>query len=181
MDRRRSRVVGVLQLLLVVGALLAGCGGTTWSEFSSAEGAFSVLMPGTPTEETQTQDTELGAIDVHSFTFEQGGVAYLVGYNVFPAAVIEAASPDSLLDGACDGQVQAVKGTRVSEQEITLGAYAGRDLEILIEDSDGPASLRSRMFLVRDRLYQVMVVGPKGQSTSPDTLKFLDSFKLVGE
>jgi len=180
MNRKQSRV-GVLPLLLVVGVVLAGCGGTTWSEFSSAEGAFSVLMPGTPTEETQTEETEMGGIDVHSFTFEEGGVAYLVGYNVFPAAVIEAADPDALLDGACDGQVKAVNGTRVNEEEITLGAYPGRELEILIEDSEGPASLRSRNFLVGDRLYQVMVVGPEGQSASPDTTKFLDSFKLVGE
>jgi hypothetical protein len=167
-------MMGVLPLLLVVG-LLAGCGQTTWSEFSS------VLMPGTPTEQTQTQDTELGVIDVHSFTFEQSGVAYLVGYNIFPAAVIEVATPGSMLDGARDGQVEAVKGTLVNEQEITMGAYPGRDLEIQIENSDGTASLRSRIFLVRDRLYQLVVVGPKGQSTSPDTTKFLDSFKLVGE
>jgi len=165
----------------VAGALLTGCGETTWSEFSSAEGAFSVLMPGAPTEETQTQDTEMGAIDVHSFTFEQGGVAYLVGYNIFPAAVIEAASPAALLNGARDGQAKAVNGTLVNEQEITLGAYPGRDVEILVENSDGTSSLRSRTFLVEDRLYQVMVVGPKGQSSSPDTIKFLDSFKLLGE
>jgi hypothetical protein len=181
MSRKRSRVVGVLPLLLVMGILLAGCGETTWSEFSSAEGAFSVLMPGTPTEQTQTQDTELGTIDVHSFTFEQNGVAYLVGYNIFPAAVTEAATPDSMLDGARGGQVEAVKGTLMNEEEITLGAYLGRDLEIQIENSDGTSSLRSRIFLVGDRLYQVMVVGPKGQSTSPDTTKFLDSFKLVEE
>jgi hypothetical protein len=181
MSRKRSGVVGVLPLLLVAGALLAGCGETTWSEYSSAEGAFSVLMPGTPTEQTQAQDTEMGTIDVHSFTFEEGDVAYLVGYNVFPAAVIGAASSDSMLDGARDGQVNAVKGTLVNEQKITLGAYPGRELEIQIEDSDGTLSLRSRTFLVRDRLYQVMVVGPKGQSTSPDTTKFLDSFKLMEE
>jgi len=179
MVRKQSCVVGVLLLLLTVGILLAGCGGTTWSEFSSADGAFSVLMPGTPTEQTQTQDTDLGPIDVHMFTIEQGEVAYLVGYNVFPAAVIEAATPAAILDGARDGQVETVKGTLLSEKEITLGAYPGRDLEIQVEGSDGASSLRSRLFMVGDRLYQLVVAGPKGQSTSPNTIKFLDSFKLV--
>jgi hypothetical protein len=174
-------VVGVLLLLLVVGALLAGCGQTAWSEFSSVDGAFSVLMPGTPTEQTQSQDTDLGAIEVHSFTFEQGGVAYLVGYNDLPAAVLEAVTPAVILDSACGGQVEKVNGTLLNKEEIMLGTYPGRDLEIQIQDSTGTSSLRSRTFLIRDRLYQVMVVGPKGQITSPDTTKFLDSFKLVGE
>ena len=181
MIRKRSRLVRALPLILVVAALLAGCGGTTWTEFSSADGAFSVLMPGTPTEETQTEDTDLGPIDVHLFTFEKGEVAYLVGYNVFPAAVVEAATPAVLLDSARDGQVETVKGTLVSETEITLGTYPGRDLEIQVEGSDGTSSLRSRLFMVGDRLYQLVVGGPKGQSTSADTIKFLDSFELVGE
>jgi len=181
MSRKWSRVVGVLPLLLVAGALLTGCGETTWSEFSSAEGAFSVLMPGAPTEETQTQDTEMGAIDVHSFTFEQGGVAYLVGYNIFPAAVIEAASPAALLNGARDGQAKAVNGTLVNEQEITLGAYPGRDLEIRAEDADGIKTLHTRIYMVEDKLYQILVVGLEGQSAAEDTIKFLDSFKLLEE
>jgi len=180
MIRKHSWAIGLLPLLLV-GLLLAGCGEAAWSEFSSEEGAFSVLMPGAPTEQTQTQNTEAGAIDVHSFVFEQGGVAYLVGYNDIPAVVIESAPSAAILDGACSGQIDQVKGTLLNKEEITLGAYPGRDMEIQIEDSDGISSLRSRTYLVGDRLYQVMVIGPKGQGASPDTAKFFDSFNLVEE
>ena len=180
MNMRRTKALGVLPVLLVAGTLLVGCGGTTWTEFTSAEGAFSVLMPGTPAEQTQAQDTDLGPIDVHMYTFEGGDVAYLIGYNVFPAAVIDASTPAAILDGARDGQVETVKGTLVNESEITLGTYPGRDLEIQVEGSDGASSLRTRLFMVGDRLYQLVVAGPKGQSTSPDTIKFLDSFKLTG-
>jgi hypothetical protein len=180
MSRKQSRVVSLLLSLSIVGALLAGCGGS-WTEFSSTDGAFSVLMPGTPTEQTQTQDTDWGPIEVHMFTVEQGDVAYLVGYNVFPAAVIQAVSPAQLLDSARDGQVETVKGTLLSEEVITLDANPGRDLEIQVEGEDGTSSLRSRLFLVGDRLYQLVVAGPKGQSTSSNTIKFLDSFELVAE
>ncbi len=183
MNMKWSGVVGVLLLVLVVGALLAGCGGgeAAWTEFKSEEGGFSILMPGTPTEETQTQETELGGIDVHMFTYEEDDVAYMIGYNVLPAAILEASPADPMLDGACDGQVSSVNGTEVSRQEITLGAYPGRDLEIRVDNTDGITTLHSRIFLVEDKLYQVMVVGRDGQSAAADTTKFLDSFKLLEE
>jgi len=123
-----------------------------------------VLMPGTPAEQTQAQDTDLGPIDVHMYTFEGGDVAYLVGYNVFPAAVIDASTPAAILDGARDGQVETVKGTLVNESEITLGTYPGRDLEIQVEGSDGASSLRTRLFMVGDRLYQLVVAGPRARA-----------------
>ena len=39
----------------------------------------------------------------------------------------------------------------------------------------------ARVYLVDQRLYQVVVFGPKDLATSKDTLKFLDSFELVVE
>jgi hypothetical protein len=180
-NMKRNGAVGVLLLVLVVGALLAGCGGgeAAWAEFKSEEGGFSILMPGKPTEETQTQATELGNIDVYSYTYEEEDVAYMVGYNLLPAAMLEASSSGPMLDGACDGQVSGVSGTEVSRQEIALGAYPGRDLEIRVENADGITTLHTRIYLVENKLYQILVVGREGQSTSPDTIKYLDSFKLL--
>jgi len=180
---KRNGVVGLLLLVVVVGALLAGCGGgeAAWTEFKSEEGGFSILVPSTPTEETQTQETELGNIDVHMFTSEEEDVAYMVGYNLLPAAILEVSSPDPMLDGACNGQVSSTGGTEVSRKEITLGTYPGRELEIRVEDTSGIKTLHTYIYLVEDKLYQILVVGGKDQSTAPDTIKFLDSFKLLSE
>jgi hypothetical protein len=38
--------------------------------------------------------------------------------------------------------------------------------------------VRARVYLVEQRLYQVVVFGPKDLATSKDALEFLDSFEL---
>jgi len=180
--KTRQNVIACVLLLLAVGTLLAGCGGKAdWTEFKSEEGGFSILMPGAPTEETQTQATELGDIDIHMFTYEEKDVAYIVGYNLLPAAILELSSADPMLDGACEGQVSSVNGTEVSRQTISLGAYPGRELEIRVDDADGIKTLHTRIYLVEDKLYQVLVVGGEDQSGAEDTIKFLDAFKLLEE
>ncbi len=178
---KRNIVVGVL-LLALAALLLAGCGGggeAEWIEFKSEAGGFSIMAPGTPTEETQSQETELGNIDIHMFTYETTDVAYMVGYNLLPAALIELSASDAMLDGACDGQVSSTGGTEVSRKEIALDAYPGRELEIRVDDASGVKTLHTYIYLVEDKLYQILVVGGENQSRAEDTLKFLDSFKLL--
>ena len=52
---------------------------------------------------------------------------------------------------------------------------AGRDL--LIEKPDG--FLRNRVVIAGNRLYQVMVQGPKEVVTSPSADRFIDSFEVT--
>jgi len=177
---RPNGAAGAL-LVLVVGALLAGCGGSEqagWLRFRSEEGGFSILMPGTPTEEVRAQETELGKIEMHMFTYKVEGVAYMVGYSVLPAAVAATAFANRTLDGACDGLVDAFGGTEMSRKDITVGIFPGRDLEIRVEDTDQITTVHSRIYMVKDMFYQLVVVGREGQSTAEDTVKYLDSFTL---
>jgi len=167
--------------LLMAAALLVGCGGgeDAWKEFRSEAGGFSILMPGTPTEETQTQATELGDIDIHMFSYEAKYVAYMVGYNLLPQAIVALSAPDALLDGACEGQSSSVGGVELSRKEIALDGYPGREMEIQAEDEGQVRTLHTRIYLVKDKLYQILVVGDEDQRGAEDTLKFLDSFKLL--
>lgn len=171
----KSRLLTLLVLVL----LLTACQPADWKEFSSKEGAFSVLMPGTPTEQTQKADTQAGTIEVHMFIFEQNGAAYMVGYNDYPEAIVQQADPSKMLDGARDGMVSNTQGKLLGEQVISLDKYPGR--EIQIETSDGKLTMKNRVYLVNNRLYQVGVVTPKEESNSANITKFLASFKLQGK
>src|SRR5262245_41204194 len=52
-----------------------------WPPFASPEGRFSVLMPGTPTEKTETIDSEHGPYTTHLFTWREDPVrVYLIGW-----------------------------------------------------------------------------------------------------
>lgn len=163
------------RLILAFMALAVfGCMQTaTFTEFVSEEGGFSVSMPGTPTEETNTSSSAAGDIDMHMFSLRSGGNAYLVGYSDYPPDLLEGIEPDDLLDFARDGAVSG--GTLVSEAPITLNGHPGRDLTV--ETSEEGMKIYIRMYLVGNRLYQVIVSTRDGDLTE-DMSDFLDSFKL---
>lgn len=165
-------------LLLLMLQLLVACAGGSWKEFNSAEGAFSVLMPKTPTLETQMVNTPLGPIELQFFSAELADVAYVVGYSDYPAAFVAQSNPVIMLNGARDGAVANVQGKLVSEQAIFIGGYPGRELRI--ETLDGQFAAMSRIYLVNNRLYQVMVVLPADRSFTDEMTTYLDSFALTG-
>lgn len=164
-------------LLLFGLTLLTACGGASWREFSSEEGAFSVLMPKNPSVEVQTVDTPLGPIDIRLFSAELSDIAFVVGYSDYPSAFVAQSNPVVVLNGARDGAVANVQGKLLSENVIFLDGYPGRELRI--EGPDAELTAVSRIFLVNNRLYQAMVVVPVDQSSTNEISTFLESFALI--
>jgi hypothetical protein len=72
--------------------------------------------------------------------------------------------------------VQATQGTLVSETKVELDGHKGRELTIAIADG---RIVRSRIFLVEWRLYQMIAEAPNDQATSPLVERFLMSFRLT--
>lgn len=167
------------RLLILIGLFIyfAGCQQVTWEVFSSPKGSFSVQMPGTPTENKQTMNTPTGVIDIHMFILEQKGCGcYIVSYNDFPDSLIKTSSADQILDGARDGAIVKSQGKLQSEVPISINTYPGREFHVY--GPDGKFAIRTRIYLVKNRLYQVGVVTSTGKSVSSDTNKFLNSFKI---
>jgi hypothetical protein len=149
-----------------------------WKEFSSAEGAFSILMPGQPALSNQTVKTAAGDMELHQYMVELRRRAYGVIYSDLPPLFLQ--QPDAarlLLDAGRDGAVSQVKGRLVSEDIIHIGLNPGRELNV--EFAKG--TIRTRIYLINTRLYQVIAVVPSGQEqkASEDTVKFLDSFRTT--
>jgi hypothetical protein len=164
----------MLGLALVLAGAVNGCGGN-WKEFSSAEGKYKVMMPGTPKETTQASPA--GPIKFH--TVEEKNGAYVVNFTDITGTASEPPEKiDQRLDGARQGAAGNVQGKVVKEDKITLeGKYPGRDIQIELPNDKG--LIRVRMYFVNGRLYQVMAVGTKSWTGSGDVQKFLDSFALL--
>jgi hypothetical protein len=158
-------------------AILSSCQKPEWVVVSPGDGASSISMPGSPKEATQKVNTPAGDIDVHTFIFEQSEVAYSIIYSDFPDALIASRDTEKMLDGARDGAISSVKGTLTAETKITLAEFPGRELKI--EAPDGKHTVVSRVYLVKNRLYQVAVATPKDASVGDDVAKFFSSFKLL--
>ncbi len=157
--------------------LIAGCGKQAkWETFSSPIGGFSVLAPETPKEMKKTVNTAVGPVDAYFFIARQRTAAYTAGYSDYPSSMVRNSNPDEILDNSRDGAVANIQGKLLSELIITLGRYPGR--EIKVETPDGKSTMRARIYLVNNRLYQLIVATTRENALSPDVTRFLDSFKL---
>jgi hypothetical protein len=149
-------------------------------DFTSKEGKFSVAFPGKPKEATKEADSAAGKLTFTRFTYEDGDTGLLVIYCDYPPQLRKQKGAEKILDDARDGCVEKAKGKLADENKRTIGKEKepGRELLIQLPD-EGKPYFRSRMYLVGDRLYQVIVVGPEKYAKGKDADAFLDSFKLV--
>lgn len=149
-------------------------------KLTSKAGKFSVESPVFLKQTTQVQPTAVGNIDIHIFTGEKAdGTAYMVMYNDYPAEMISGMDPKETLNGARDGALGRTKGQLVNEKDLTLDGYPGKDLLVKVTKGSAEGLLKQRMFLVKNRLYQVMTVGPKQSFDTKEVDTFLNSFKLI--
>jgi hypothetical protein len=166
--------------LLLAALLLAACAPNT-KELSPQAGRFSVKAPVTLVEQLQTIDTGGGKIEAHTYTGEKDGISYVVAYTDFRQEIINQNDPLEMLNTARDTMLSSIKGNLLLETRLTLGDAVGRELILGYTASDGAERvMRARIYLVKNRLYQVIAVADKGQEMADSITKFLDSFKLSG-
>lgn len=169
------RLLSVLCVALAIGATAAA--EDKPMKFQSKEGKFAIQFPGKPTESKQKQKTVVGDVDVYLFAIVQKDRAFLATYADYPRGTIAKQGLQDSLDKARDGNIKGVKGKLVSEKKITLKKKDdGREALIALPDKNG--AYRVRIYLVGDRLYQVLVAGPDDFAKGKDATAFLDSFEV---
>ncbi len=148
--------------------------------FKSLEGRFSVQMPGEPKYKAQklpgTNTTQ------HQFLYESkdGRVAHLVAYQIDAnLAGLSKKQKQAVMIEARDAVPKAFTGKLLADKEIDLDGHPGREFKITIPQLK--AEYRSRMCIVGDRLYQVVLVGGREITESKEADAFLNSFKLLQE
>ena len=169
--------------LAVLGVALSVLAGTAraqdneWKTFSSKEGQFTVLLPGKPVERKQAVGNNVEQVQ---YLIDGGNKAYLIAYQDDQnfANADETLVKQALAAGR-DAAVTSLKGTLLSQKEMKFDKkYNGMEFQIEIP---GTGIYRSRIFMVKERLYQVTVLGPKEVAVSKEADRFLDSFKLTSK
>ena len=168
--------LALLALLLSLTCAGRASAAEKWKEFKSEGGRFSVLLPGQPKEEAQTKATTGGEVQTHRLNLDLGHVAYAIAYTDLPADRVAAVTPNVILDGIRDDN--AKKGVLRSNKTITLDGNPGR--ELVTEDAKDVIT-RMRVYMVKNRLYQIVVTSEKKTDSPDDVKKMLDSFKLTGK
>jgi len=169
--------LSIVALCLAVVAPSARCDDQPeWKEFVAKDGRFKISMPGTPKKRELETESDFGKGVLYMNVVEVGKTMYAANYCDFPAEV-KKATLQQVYDSSRDGAVANMEGKLVSEKNVKLGKHPGREIRINV--AEGKRLFRVRVYLVEQRLYQVVVFGTPETATSKDADKFLDSFKLT--
>lgn len=167
--------------LLVSALVVTACdrAPVAMEDFSSEVGQFTISTPA-PFEETQQSvETPVGPINIYTFTAEKDESAYVVAFSDYPPQLVEQSEPELLLNSSRDGAIDNLGGTLVSEEAIDIEGNPGRSLIISTgADTPEPAIINSRIYLVDNRLYQILVVSPEDKDLQATSETFLESFNL---
>jgi hypothetical protein len=184
--------------LFCLAVMLAACGRSEWRELEVSEGAFSVLMRGEPHYVRQALETPAGKMIAHLYSSDRPDAYYAVGYADYPLALVVGTPPEQLFNSVRDTWVRRING-KLSSSDGTLklaGKYPGvefmaegtstRDNKAAGPDADAKAGSRdtyvqARLYLVDQRLYQLVATGRKNEVPQGVVNRFLNSFKLIAQ
>ncbi|MDD5291787.1 MAG: hypothetical protein PHY46_01200 [Candidatus Omnitrophica bacterium] len=166
-------------VLWAVVILISGCNIMGWKQYASVEGGFSVQLPGEPEGQKIILDTQVGRTYLNMYTLNRkdDNFIYAVGYVDYPDELFNLKSVDQILNDGRDGAARNVQGVLTKESNISIEGYPGR--EFTIEVGNGEAVVKGKLFLVGQRVYQLMVTTDKKWSDSYNIKRFLDSFQLI--
>ena len=175
-----SRGAFIWLFVLMASAAVATPPKSDTAPFVSKEGRFAIEFPAKPETSAATVKTVGGDVEVHRFavTGKKNEISYLVQYNDIPADLLRDDGPDKILDLCRDSGVAGIHGKIASpEVKSSLEGNPGRALEVAGSDF----KVEYRIYLVKNRLYQLIVFWDGSKELADRAEPFLSSFKLLKE
>ena len=156
-------------------------GAVTIAEFADPEpfvsqaGRFRFQFLGEPAE----SDMKAGDMTIHTTTYvDANRTEYAVLYSDLGPAIVKGKDPYLLLEGGVQGMIKSGGWTILSKKAIKLGENPGLDVTGNVKTPNGDGLGQIRLYLVGDRLYQLIIVGTKSKVRLSEFQKHLDSFAL---
>jgi hypothetical protein len=149
----------------------------SWKDFASEEGGFKVKFPIQPTRAISKVEMAFGKADMTQFRVITSKTAFIVGFVDFPSAIPDTEEIKMRYDLARDGLIDKNGDRLMSEREVILSDFAGRELVI----QNPLVSQTVRMFIINQRMFTLIAVTETRNKTAYQASinKFLDSFELT--
>ncbi len=146
--------------------------GENWKKFTSAEGAFTCMMPTTPKSETQPIKAYGMKMEAHVFTaWDRANSMFTVSY-VDGSKVLTEEEGEKMLDRQGQSLTQGDESRMLLAQKLVLKGYAARHYRAKTESNTETDEM---VYLVGRRLYTLLVV--HDNNGAQDSVKrFFDSF-----
>lgn len=168
----------LLALMLVApGPAAPAIAAVEWRPLETAD--FAVSLPGAPVA-TQSVE-ENGAMTTSSWALQTPNAYFAVSATDFQTGTLSNAEPSRILAASRDEALTSAKAVLEKDAAVFLeGAakkkkYEGREF---FANAPTDVRLATRLFVVDDRLYQLMMASTKSGFNEDAFRKFVDSFKL---
>lgn len=163
-----------------------------WWEIESYEGKFRLMVPGKMKLKSDTTFTDIGKMRYHVFYHEhfleegsgnnkdpESNLLFLLSIYEYPAFTVHSDSTevlDNFFKATIDGAAESVQGELIYSNDIQMGSYPGKMWRV--NYNGGKDVIRTRAFLVENKLYLISVVSNKAFSINAANDRYFGSFKI---
>jgi len=182
--RNRNLIIGVIASTVAVGVVAIGSGllllflpvlqdvrgarSGPWITYRSPEHGYSVSFPHPPQFATDS------AVSMITCDLGPSG-SYRVAANDIAVVGL---NPEKFLDEAVHRGASAVNGQLIGEKDIELDGNLGREYSFAGTRNGASFKASGRIYVVGNKLYQLLFFDTSGADSNADTQKFFNSFKL---
>jgi hypothetical protein len=161
-------------VVLVFCAVAAFGQQSDWKDYAYPEDGFAISAPVKPTLQKELVDTDAGKVEMHVYYVDLGEMSGF-SISVYDFSKFGALPVKDLLQGVKNGDVAGVKGTIVSEKEISLDGAPGIEYEI--KEPDGHS--RVRCYYVRGKIIVTMSIANTALPFHSATTRLFDSLRFL--
>ena len=155
-----------------------------WYQFDSNE--YKILFPKLPSSTINQVSTEAGALQIQMYMYNASkdatdeNLIYGISISEYPKDHItnhkEHDNFETFFKNSIYGMVNKVNGKLISETNISLDKYQGR--EIKIDFKNGLAIIKARFYLVNNTVYIIQTITKTENDNNKSIDKFMNSFEL---
>ena len=167
-----------LLLTVTVALTLLGCGQSEWREMAIPDGDFAVLMRGEAYYARQEVDTPAGKMQGHLYSSNRPDSYFAVGYSDYPLALALASRPEEILAGVRETWLRRIGGRVISSSAEPLGKHPGLQFTARGTVKEQETLLEARLYMVDQRLYQLIAISRPGEMSQGTINRFFKSFRL---
>lgn len=178
-----KKIIGLLSVISMYMLTVAFVATDKWQIFETND--YSILFPQKVKTERKEIDSEVGKLQLDITMYDASGdekednLIYGLFTTTYPDSIMNSDKKEILpkfFRGAIDGAVKNVQGKLLSEEEISLNDFPGR--EIRVDYRDGFAVIKMRCYLVHNVLYMIQTITLTEKEKNTSASYFLNSFKL---
>ena len=175
-----TTVGGLFVLMLTMSFAVTG----EWFLFEDK--GWQIKFPVKPNPQTKTITSAVGDLKMDILMYDASKVdagdsnfVYMVITTDYPDSVFNSDRPANLptfFKNCIDGAVKNVNGKLLSEKEIAMDGFPGR--EITVDFRNGLAIIKARCYLVRSKLCMIQTITKSANYPNAAMDRFMGSFIL---